>query len=115
MSNISKQDCRAMIDLLNDTYKDTVKMEIKDVGRGHAHTNANWFSLPKWALGRGEAFAFYYIIHEFCHSHYRMGHNALFTEYEKSACAKFGYTLDMKRVYPKAIAYNGINQYTWRA
>ena len=80
------------------------KARITKANRGHAWTNKGVFSIPEWAVKRGEDYATYYTIHEVCHF-YAGGifHGPLFKKVEDRALANWGLYIERKKVYPQRI------------
>jgi hypothetical protein len=80
------------------------KAEIKKTRRGTALTHRGTFSIPEWALKRGEDYVTYYTIHEVCHF-YAGGihHGPLFKKVEDRALANWGLYIERKKVYPRRV------------
>lgn len=74
---------------------------VKPTRRGYAHLSKNRFSVPEWAIARGEDYATYYTVHEVCHFYAGgIDHGSLFVKVEDRALAYWGLYIKRKRVYP---------------
>ena len=77
---------------------------IKATRRGRAHVYTNWFSIPTFALERGDNYIIYYTVHEVCHFfNGGIRHGELFKAVEDRALAHWGLYLKRKKVYQKEI------------
>jgi len=96
-------DIQAIADLtakfLGLPFRPTAR--IKDTSRGYAWTRKGWFSIPTFALSRGEDYVIYYTVHEVCHFYGgHLDHGPQFKRIEDRALAYWGLYIKRKKVYP---------------
>lgn len=107
---MTRADLLAVVDATFEHWGIDAHLWIKGYGfrltsrKGHAH--CRWgrthLSVPRWALGMGDAFATYYAAHEACHvvcfvRNLGRGHNGGFKAVEARTCAEFGISLKFRR------------------
>lgn len=104
-------DAIALLDLLNETNKTSIKMTFSKANCGRANQRLQKFTIPVHAITKGESYLFYYVIHEYSHCMLsrHTGHNNQFKQTELILLNKFTNidSMDYARAYPKTIYANG--------
>lgn len=103
------KDCNALLDLLNEYCKTNIAMSFTRSYGGRANLRLKRFTIPLTGshVSCGIDWLLYYVIHEFTHCLGYSSHNETFKTQEQTLCKLFGYELEYKRAYPKAIYCNG--------
>jgi len=109
--NPKAHDAYALLDLLNEHYDCDVTMTFSRARKGRANLIKQQFTVPQFALKRGETYLHYYVIHEFTHCIGYRYHDSVFKAHERQLLALFGIKIDYARAYPKALYANGEQVY----
>ena len=109
--NKKAKDCYALLDLLNETHHQKIKMTITRARGGHAHIREDRFTLPTYVFSRPEVYMFYYVIHEFTHCLGFWGHDLYFKRKEQDILQLFDIKIHYTKAYPKALYSNGQKVY----
>ncbi len=104
-------EAKALLELLNEQYKTKVTMRFTRADKGRAKPTQSRFSIPIHATDKGEAFLFYYVIHEFVHCLGYHGHGITFKTHERDLLSLWGIDITYARAYPKALYANGLKVY----
>ena len=112
-----QQEAQALLELLNEHCDTTITIRFTTAQRGQANLTHNRFSIPEHAPTKGEAYLYYYVIHEFTHCLGFWEHDQSFKKKEQSLLILFGIKIEYSRAYPRALYANGERVYTipeWR-
>ena len=105
-------DARAVLDLLNEHCRTSVKMSFSRANGGRANLYRQRFTIPKHAMDRCETYLHYYVIHEFTHCLGNLSHDKAFKRKERQLLKMFDITIDYAKAYPRTLYANGEKKYT---
>jgi len=82
------------------------KVIVKDTQRGRYKPWLDLVIIPQWAVGKGEHYLTYYVVHELTHVFF-YSHDESFKKSEVEALDYFGISIKYTRAYPRTLSYNG--------
>ena len=102
---LREEDIEAVTSLTCDfLHLPPARCKVKDTRAGHAFPRKNLITIPTWALGEGEVYTTYYIVHELCHfCCFTRGHGSEFKERERTALREWGLLPVYAKAYPKEL------------